>query len=88
MVAARVETFVVPITVIYRTIQEIVLLAALDTTDRHDYFSVDAIRLEIGIKQQKFLSYKQVRDALYRLRTVQNVSIEHVGRGKYRWLVL
>ena len=63
-------------------IQNMVIQAASDYLLEQS-FHIDNLRLYIAIQHNKPLSYKQTRDALYRVR--QRVAVTHKGRGWYRW---
>lgn len=51
----------------------------------NDYFCIRDIQYHVHACSGDLLSYKQVRDALYRLRSRYG-DFYHVARGSYRWL--
>lgn len=63
-------------------IQDMVVQAAGDFR-LEQKFHINNLRLYVAIQHNKALSYKQTRDALYRVR--QRVAIAHAGLGWYRW---
>lgn len=66
------------------TLQMKVQSSAVATT-HNDHFSIRDIQFRVRACSGDLLSYKQVRDALYRLR-VRYGEFCHVCRGSYRWM--
>lgn len=64
------------------SIQDVLYFQACEV--RGCRFHVNALRLRLAFRGL-FLSYKQARDALYRLR-VMGAAFIHLGRGWYRWV--
>jgi len=56
---------------------------ALEIADRCGEFNRHAVRLDLAIQYQVFLSDKQIRDAFYRLRC-KGYDFRHLGRGVYK----
>lgn len=53
-------------------------------TSAGNQFDIGVIRLSMAVFDQEEYSYKQVRDALYRLR-VKTGLFTHLLRGVYKW---
>lgn len=67
-----------------RTLQMKVQCSAV-ATSQNDYFCIRDIQYHVHATSGDLLSYKQVRNALYRLRQRYG-EFYHVARGSYRWL--
>lgn len=67
-----------------RTLQIKVQCSAVATT-HNDYFCIRDIQYHVHATSGDVLSYKQVRDALYRLRSRYG-EFYHLVRGTYKWL--
>lgn len=66
------------------SIELIVLYWALNTATWNE-FHIESIRWEAFFQSDKSLSYKQVRDALFRLRA-KGLAVRHVARGSYKFV--
>lgn len=66
------------------TLQTHVLTVARATTN-YGCFDIGTIRLVIAIADGQEYSYRQVRNALYRLR-VNGQPFKHLSRGIYKWI--
>lgn len=64
------------------TIQELSWVAAKAVTMRGG-FVIEDILIELHINHNRTLTYRQVRNALFRLR--DTMQIRHVQRGGYLW---
>lgn len=63
-------------------IQEIVVKTAKNYEPGQSWH-LNQIRLEVALSHEISLSYKQTRDAFYRVRT--RIAITHRGNGYYAW---
>lgn len=70
------------------TIEELVLYLPLDALFRYGAkeFSIHDIRMDALLSFHVILSWKQVRDALYRLNHGK-LLFRHIARGVYTWSV-
>ena len=66
------------------TIQERVLSMAKSATFPSGEFAIAHMQIEQYAACGDCFSYKQVRDALYRMREYNDY--KHVGKGVYQWL--
>jgi len=66
------------------TIQEMIIKRAMKFSPGCT-IHIRVIQLEVLTYYHKELSYKQVRDGLYRTR--EKFLFIHTGRGYYRWMV-
>lgn len=66
----------------YPKIQDAVIEVAKEFEPGQD-FHIFNLRMKVHNQYSLTLSYKQTRDALYRVR--ESVAISHNGRGWYRW---
>lgn len=66
------------------TIQEIVYQDAKKVTFPSGDFSIAHIQIDQYTRNGNPMSYKQIRNALYRLRDCNQY--RHIGRGVYYWL--
>lgn len=69
------------------TLEMLVLYIPLHNLFQYNWleFDIEEIRLFVYAECQALLSYKQVRDALYRI-SHGKVLFRHIQRGKYTWL--
>ena len=66
-------------------IEELVLYQTLKAIDRNmGSAHINYVRLACHDQEGKTLSYKQTRDALYRVR-VKGAAIQHIGKGVYTY---
>lgn len=66
------------------TVEFFVLYWAQQTAYQN-HFAIEYIRWEAFFQDDLYLSYKQVRNALFRLRR-KGLAIKHIGRGVYRFV--
>lgn len=68
------------------TLEQIVLFVPLENLFRHGYeeFSIADIRFDAFYRFRLELSWKQVRDALYRLNHGK-LLFRHIAKGVYTW---
>lgn len=65
------------------TMEILVFKLALEST-AYNEFAIEHIRWDAFFKYDRPLSYKQVRNAIFRMRA-KGLPIRHICRGSYRW---
>lgn len=68
-----------------RTTLQSTVMAFAHAVTYEQCFEIGTVRLVIALSLGDTLSYKQVRDALYRERR-KHGSFKHLSRGIYKWI--
>lgn len=66
------------------SLEALVYYLAVNTSD-YNQFRIEYIRWDALFQHDRVLSYKQVRNAIFRLRA-KGLPIRHICRGSYRWI--
>lgn len=66
------------------TLQQSIYQCALEASTVNE-FSIEGIRWRAYFEYDLVLSYKQVRNALFRMKARGALPIRHIARGTYKW---